>query len=863
MATQPIQLRFRLSAGSITLPLFVAILALGFCEAYGDIAANVRSLTGNRSRLVWSQDQNNSDFRGYDANDRLFGFDTDDGKGIRQICPDGDCGTFGYTKPLFTGDGQRIVFSNRDDNNVYVVNFDGSNKRTITKGLAACVRTIGGTHWAYIRKGDNEQGDAGSDIRRYNIDSPSQEEIVWTNTDVGNNHQIWFSVSGDGKRAAGTFPWSTAKAVILPNGNYVGSSGGCWASMAPDNSYSWWIFEGNHQKVKMFNASGSQTATVAVNNTPATSGKEVYYPRWTNHARFIVMCGPGVGGATSDVYIGKLAADLESAGSWVRITDNAKADIYADGWISSSTANKAATPSFTPSTAMFVGSLSVTLTCATSGATIRYTLDGSEPIESSAAYSSSFTLNQTTTIKARAFRSGFTPSDVATKTYTLTDPPELTDVRVEPLSATIAPGGTFTFEATALDQYGNAFSPQPDIIWSVSDNQTIGSTSGTFTAPDTPGGPYAVTAAATADGITRSGTAEITVASIHIKVNAGGEAASGWQAQNDYATAGADFSTSSTIDLSGAGEPAPEEVYQTCRHQEPAFTFADLTNGYYTVRLHFAEPGNPDVGARQMDIIIEGSPVLTGFDVLAEAGATRKAIVKEFDVEIADGNGLTIKLENGSGNDSYICGIEVIATSQAPTPLTVLSPNGGESYAPGQTVDITWETADPMIAGCVIQFSSDEGKSWKVIHDGSIDRGKEGWESYSWTIPTDDPSVVSSTCLIMVHEYNKEETNDISDAAFSIGSNRMGRHTRTNAGSDVRPFRIHTSNSGVLELTVQSSRGSHCLGLFSTAGRQLYRAEGHGAATYRLPVGSVTTGTMVLKLSVDNKTFVRRIVLQQ
>ena len=79
-------------------------------------------------------------------------------------------------------------------------------------------------------------------------------------------------------------------------------------------------------------------------------------------------------------------------------------------------------PTFSPAAMTFVAdSLDVTLACATAGATIRYTLDGTEPTSSSTAYSAPITINVSTTIKAKAFKSGYVASDTASATYIIAD----------------------------------------------------------------------------------------------------------------------------------------------------------------------------------------------------------------------------------------------------------------------------------------------------------------------------------------------------------------------------------------------------------------------------------------------------------
>ena len=55
----------------------------------------------------------------------------------------------------------------------------------------------------------------------------------------------------------------------------------------------------------------------------------------------------------------------------------------------------------------------VIISCATRGAVVRYTLDGSEPGEGSSVYAGSFNVFDTTTVKARAFAEGMRASAVA------------------------------------------------------------------------------------------------------------------------------------------------------------------------------------------------------------------------------------------------------------------------------------------------------------------------------------------------------------------------------------------------------------------------------------------------------------------
>ena len=70
-----------------------------------------------------------------------------------------------------------------------------------------------------------------------------------------------------------------------------------------------------------------------------------------------------------------------------------------------------------PSSTTFLGSIDITIT-AEDGASIYYTLDGTDPTTSSTPYSTPFTLTETKTVKAIAAKGGNT-SSVASATYTL------------------------------------------------------------------------------------------------------------------------------------------------------------------------------------------------------------------------------------------------------------------------------------------------------------------------------------------------------------------------------------------------------------------------------------------------------------
>jgi hypothetical protein len=87
----------------------------------------------------------------------------------------------------------------------------------------------------------------------------------------------------------------------------------------------------------------------------------------------------------------------------------------------------------------------------------------------------------------------------------------------------------------------------------------------------------------------------------------------------------------------------------------------DVPNGTYVVNLFFANtfPSTAAVGARTMDLIIEGEVAYPAFDQFAVSGATQTAAVRSAVIAVTDDNGLQIALGHVVENPA-IKAIEVL-----------------------------------------------------------------------------------------------------------------------------------------------------------------------------------------------------------
>ncbi|MBI9031592.1 chitobiase/beta-hexosaminidase C-terminal domain-containing protein [bacterium] len=89
-----------------------------------------------------------------------------------------------------------------------------------------------------------------------------------------------------------------------------------------------------------------------------------------------------------------------------------------------------ATPVISPAEGQYNDEVQVSITCATDGATIYYTLDGNDPTTASSVYSGPFSLNDDTTVKAFATKADYNDSAIASALYTVLVTPTIVETPV-------------------------------------------------------------------------------------------------------------------------------------------------------------------------------------------------------------------------------------------------------------------------------------------------------------------------------------------------------------------------------------------------------------------------------------------------
>ena len=139
--------------------------------------------------------------------------------------------------------------------------------------------------------------------------------------------------------------------------------------------------------------------------------------------------------------------------------------------------------------------------------------------------------------------------------------------------------------------------------------------------------------------------------------NAGGGDAS-FVADEDFTGGGTDTS-GSTIATAGVANAAPQAVYQSERAGTFTYTIPGLVAGsQHTILLHFAEFYWSAAGKRVFNVAINGTTVLSNFDIYATVGKN-KALVEQFTATANSSGQIVISYTNGAADQPKSSGIEI------------------------------------------------------------------------------------------------------------------------------------------------------------------------------------------------------------
>jgi hypothetical protein len=101
-------------------------------------------------------------------------------------------------------------------------------------------------------------------------------------------------------------------------------------------------------------------------------------------------------------------------------------------------------------------------------------------------------------------------------------------------------------------------------------------------------------------------------------------------------------------------------VYQTQRDGTFTYTIPGMVaNSQHTVLLHFAEIYFTAAASREFNVAINGTNVLTNFDVYAAAGGEYIAVVKSFTATANSSGQIVVAFTSGAVNQPSVAGLEI------------------------------------------------------------------------------------------------------------------------------------------------------------------------------------------------------------
>jgi len=201
-----------------------------------------------------------------------------------------------------------------------------------------------------------------------------------------------------------------------------------------------------------------------------------------------------------------------------------------------------------------------------------------------------------------------------------------------------------------------------------------------------------------------------------LQIDAGSSTAvAPFSADKDY-DSGNMFSSTATITTSGVTNAAPAAVYQTVRWNTAfTYTLPGLTSGTsYTVRLHFVELSFTASGQRTFNVAINGTNVLTNFDIYAAAGQN-KALVKDFTATANSSGQIVVAFSHGTADNPSIAGIEVITAGTSVPPV----PTGLTAQGNNGSVSLTWGTSTGATSYNIYRSTTSGGEGTTVFATSS------------------------------------------------------------------------------------------------------------------------------------------------
>jgi hypothetical protein len=254
-----------------------------------------------------------------------------------------------------------------------------------------------------------------------------------------------------------------------------------------------------------------------------------------------------------------------------------------------------------------------------------------------------------------------------------------------------------------------------------------------------------------------------------VSINAGGSATGSFSA-DQYYSGGSTYTNSATIDMSQiTSNPPPAAIFNTERYGAMTYTIPNRT-GAQTVTLYFSENYVTAAGQRLFNVSINGSTVLSNFDIYASAGGSNRAIARTFSATANSSGQVVIQFISGTENPK-ISGISVTAGG-TPTPTPTAAPTA--TAPPSGSNLLTNGDAESGTTGWSVFGSGTLASNTSVVHGGGrsllITGRTSSWNGISQDVTSKLTNGRSYTTNVWMRTQSGTPTGKVTMAVTANGS---------------------------------------------------------------------------------------------
>jgi large repetitive protein len=261
------------------------------------------------------------------------------------------------------------------------------------------------------------------------------------------------------------------------------------------------------------------------------------------------------------------------------------------------------------------------------------------------------------------------------------------------------------------------------------------------------------------------------------RINAGGPQVTnsiGSFAADNYFSPTPGFTFSTTSAIAGTTDDAMYQTERSSTTNNGTFSYAfPVTNGTYTVVLHFAEIFQTAINKRVFDVSIENTKVLDNYDIFKKVG-NFTATTETFTTTVGDGmlNIFFSALAADGGIDRpKISAIEILSSGSINQPPTA---NAGSDQAitlPTNTVTLTGSGSDPNGSITAYNWTKVSGPAQGTIQSPN-------------NATTNVTGLVEGTYVfrLTVTDNGSPQATGFDDVTVTVNSNTLSSVYRINAG---------------------------------------------------------------------------------